>query len=209
MTNWRPIGLRIDPKAPPPESRALIEEGAYLFVDFLYTEPILTNRWHHLTVDRRLVLDLSAARAPVLIELRQPIETWQENPGLHPPEATLLGRVQVLNTGRRSIPVLVTADPDRTVLHIRLGASTSTVLVKVATGVLFEVAGLTGHGGDSLHGHLAGIWILGLPRQSAGVGLFRALGLTGPPIGTDANDRQSEEDPSPALPRTGDPEHLH
>ena len=209
MHSWRPIQVRINRRAVLPKSRPVIEEGAYLFVDFLYPRPLQANKWHRLVVDRRLIFDLTPDDTPVLVELRQPIETWEEDPSIQPPEATLVGSVQVLDIGRRSIPLAITTDPDRTVAHIRLGTLAESVSVKVATGVLVEVAGLTGHSGDALRGHLAGIWIFGLPRQSASITLFRALGVTGPSIGVPATGKEPEAESKSSRASPQDHDRLH
>lgn len=182
VTTSQPIVLQVNSGAPPPESRVVIEDGAYLFVDFLHPDVPKADRWPRLTVGRELIFDLTPTNEPILMELRRVIEAWEEAVDLRPPEATIAGAVRILTVGRRPYSLTVRTNQDQGFVHIRLGEPEPTVVSRVASNVLFEVAGLTREGPDTLRGHLAGIWVFGLPQVSAGI-LFRALRVVGPPIG--------------------------
>lgn len=210
-TTPRPIAILVDAEAAPPASRVVLEEGAYLFVDFLYPDPPQTDRWPRLTVGRALVFDLTPSREPILLELRQVVESWQESANLSPPEATIAGTARILATGRRATVVTVRTNPERSTVHIRLATPGASVAVRVAAQVLFEVADLMREGPDTLRGRMVGIWVLDLPKLSVGMVLLRALGVTGPPIGigTPGESQEAERTTSPARPSTPEPERLH
>jgi hypothetical protein len=175
----------------------VIEDGAYLFVDFLYPEIPMADRWPRLTIGRTVVLDLTPAKAPILLELRQVMESWKESADLHPPETVFAGSVQILTTGRWPYPVTTATDANQRLAHIRLGLPAQTVAVKVASHVLFEVTDVTREGPETFRGHLAGVWVLDLPKPSGAAVLLRALGAVGPPIGLATPGNSQEESKSP------------
>lgn len=160
----------------------MIEDGAYLFVDFLCPNLPESDKWPRLTVSRELIFDLTPTRAPVLLELRRVIETWEESADIRPPEAAVAGTARILTVGRRTSPLTVRTDRNQTMASIRFREPGTTVAVRVATQVLFELADATRQESGSIRGHLAGIWVLGIPQVSAGM-FLRAMRVIGPPIG--------------------------
>lgn len=194
MPRPKPIAVQVDTSLPLPEARRITEGGALLFVDFRYPVPINGNSCRRLTVDHRLILDLTPDKSPILLEIRQVVESWKESANLSPPTASITGTARILTAGRVSTPVSLTTDPERTLLHVRIGQASAVTSVEVAPRILFELTNLTRTDASLIQGHLVGVWILDVPRVAWETVVSRAMGLVGPPIGsqTSLEDRDAD-----------------
>jgi len=178
----RQILVTVDTKLPPAESRINWEEGAYLVADLRHEPPVHATKWKRLRVSQALVIDLAPTGEPVLIEVRQPWETWQNQP-LAVPQVQATGSGRILTAGRIFLPLTIYSDPDRGAVHLSLGVGKPDAVVRVASGLAFDLSGVAYEGTRIVTGHLVGLWMFDLPRFSATASLLRALRVVGPPVG--------------------------
>lgn len=182
MSSVKPVLVEVNTKLPPAAARINWEEGAYLVVDMHYEAPICAVKWKHLWADQALVIDLAPTGAPVLLEVRQPWETWDQTKALAIPEVQVAGSARILTSGRVSMPMTVSCDPDRRVARLSFSGGRADRLVSVASGLAFELGNTAFNTVDLVTGHLAGLWIYNLPKLSTSGSLLRALRAVGPPI---------------------------
>jgi len=177
------VRVEVKTNLPPAESRINWEDGAYLFVDLHYEPPVRASKWRLLRGNQAFVIDLAPTGEPVLLEVRQPWETWRAAKGLIVPEFRAEGSAKILTSGRVSMPIAVTSDADRTTIRVTFGFPEPGEFIRVASSLVFEVARVVREDMNVLSGQLVGLWIFDVPRLSPITSLLRALRVAGPPIG--------------------------
>lgn len=201
--------VKIDTALPPPHSRTNLEEAAYVVVDLQYPPPPKSANWRQVRLGKSLTIDFAETGEPVLVELREPTETWGQVPALTLPEVRHTGTARILTARRLPLPVTVSSDTDRTLVHVSWGFEGPDEFVRIASGLVFELAHMARVGPTVLSGRLAGLWVSDVPRMSPADFLLRAIRVVGPPIGGEAV-REASNIPKP-VPRViaPDPRRRH